>query len=297
MKGFVFVAPVRGFCSGVERAIKLVEEALQNGPFPVRVLHEIVHNEHVVESFRSRGVVFSEELDPSWSGGTLIFSAHGVSREIEVTARKMNVHLLDATCPIVKGVHRRAAELEGEGCSLILIGKRSHREIEGVIGRLKKTPYIVETPEDLCRLPVSPEGRWACLTQTTLSADDCAGLFKALEQRIPGIRIGSGICGATAARQKAVRELAALCTTIVVIGSPGSSNSRKLRDMAESCGRRALLISCADELNPADLPAGNIGVTSGASAPEYLLRETVEKLCSAGWIERSPEDFSGRRPD
>lgn len=199
----------------------------------------------------------------------------------------MNVRLLDATCPIVKGVHRRAAQLEEEGYSLILIGKRSHREIEGVIGRLKKTPYVVENQSDIERIPHVSEGRWACLTQTTLSADDCAGLFELLKQRIPGIRICSGICGATAARQRAVKALAQHCASILVIGSPISSNSRKLRDVAESCGVPARLISSADELDPATLPPGDIGITSGASAPEYLLRETVAKLRSAGWIEDS----------
>ena len=276
MKGRIFVAEVRGFCSGVERAIRLVEQALEEGPFPVRVLHEIVHNEHVVDSFRSRGVIFAEELDPSWNGGTLIFSAHGVSREIEERARKMNVRLLDATCPIVKGVHRRAAQLEEEGYSLILIHSSAN------------IPRILEfSVHSFMSIPHGSEGRWACLTQTTLSADDCAGLFELLKQRIPGIRICSGICGATAARQRAVKALAQHCASILVIGSPISSNSRKLRDVAESCGVPARLISSADELDPATLPPGDIGITSGASAPEYLLRETVAKLRSAGWIEDS----------
>ncbi len=283
MKGYIRVAPVRGFCSGVERAIEMVERTVNEGPFPVRVLHEIVHNEHVVDSFRKRGVEFAEEIDPSWDCGTLIFSAHGVSREVEEYAKKMNVRLLDATCPLVKGIHRKAAELEAEGYSIILIGKRSHREIEGVIGRLKNPPFVVENEADAESVPFDPAQKWACLTQTTLSVDDCADLFEVLKRRFSGIRICGGICGATSARQKAVKELAAQCKTILVIGSVKSSNSQKLRDVAESCGVHAILIASADSLDVSAIPEGDIGLTSGASAPEYLLRETVEKLLSAGW--------------
>lgn len=297
MKGEILIAPVRGFCSGVERAIGMVERAVQEGPFPVRVLHEIVHNDHVVNSFRRRGVIFAEELDPGWHGGTLIFSAHGVSRSVEESARKMDVRLLDATCPLVKGIHRKAAELEAEGYSVVLIGKRSHREIEGVIGRLNHIPYVVENAADVEKIPENAEVPLACLTQTTLSMDDCAGLFDLLKKRIPRIRICGGICGATTARQRAVKQLAERCRTILVIGSVKSSNSRKLREVAESCGARALLIASADELNLTELPDGDIGVTSGASAPEYLLQETVAKLESAGWRRALPDgteqDVSG----
>ena len=279
MRGRILIAPVRGFCSGVERAIGMVERAVCEGPFPVRVLHEIVHNDHVVESFRRRGVIFAEELEPGWNGGTLIFSAHGVSRAVEEAARKMEVRLLDATCPLVKGIHRKAAELEAEGYSIVLIGKRSHREIEGV-----------ENEDDVKRIPENPEHPLACLTQTTLSVDDCAGLFELLKKRIPGIRICGGICGATTARQRAVKQLAERCRTILVIGSVKSSNSRKLREVAESCGAHALLIASADELELSDLPDGDIGITSGASAPEHLLQETVARLEAAGWRMSLPHE-------
>lgn len=261
----------------------MVEKAVRIGPRPVRVLHEIVHNEYVVDSFRKRGVEFFEELDPSWRGGTLIFSAHGVSRAIEEAARKMNVTLLDATCPLVKKMHARAAEFESEGRTVILIGKRSHREIEGVIGRLRKTPVVVENRADIDRIQLPSDAPLACLTQTTLSVDDCAELFAVLKARFSDIEIKSGICAATSDRQRAVKELAARCPLILVIGSGNSSNSRKLRDVAESCGARALLIASADELNPAELPDVDIGVTSGASAPEYLLQQVVDKLTGAGW--------------
>ena len=290
MRGRILIAPVRGFCSGVERAIGMVERAVCEGPFPVRVLHEIVHNDHVVESFRRRGVIFAEELDPGWNGGALIFSAHGVSRAVEETARKMEVRLLDATCPLVKGIHRKAAELEAEGYSIVLIGKRSHREIEGVVGRLNHVPYVVENEDDVKRIPENPEHPLACLTQTTLSVDDCAGLFELLKKRIPGIRICGGICGATTARQRAVKQLAEHCRTILVIGAVKSSNSRKLREVAESCGAHALLIASADELELSELPDGDIGITSGASAPEHLLQETVARLEAAGWRMSLPHE-------
>ena len=283
MRGRVFIASEHGFCFGVNHAVGMVEKAVRIGPRPVRVLHEIVHNEYVVDSFRKRGVEFFEELDPSWRGGTLIFSAHGVSRAIEEAARKMNVTLLDATCPLVKKMHARAAEFESEGRTVILIGKRSHREIEGVIGRLRKTPVVVENRADIDRIQLPSDAPLACLTQTTLSVDDCAELFAVLKARFSDIEIKSGICAATSDRQRAVKELAARCPLILVIGSCNSSNSRKLRDVAESCGARALLIASADELNPAELPDVDIGVTSGASAPEYLLQQLVDKLAAAGW--------------
>lgn len=283
MRGRVFIASEHGFCFGVNHAVGMVEEAVRIGPRPVRVLHEIVHNEYVVDSFRKRGVEFFEELDPSWRGGTLIFSAHGVSRAIEEAARKMNVTLLDATCPLVKKMHARAAEFESEGRTVILIGKRSHREIEGVIGRLRKTPVVVENRADIDRIQLPSDAPLACLTQTTLSVDDCAELFAVLKARFSDIEIKSGICAATSDRQRAVKELAARCPLILVIGSCNSSNSRKLRDVAESCGARARLIASADELKPAELPDVDIGVTSGASAPEYLLQQVVDKLTGAGW--------------
>lgn len=283
MRGRICTAEKRGFCSGVKRAVGLVEEALKNGPYPVRVLHEIVHNEHIVRDFRERGVEFVEQLDPSWRGGTLIFSAHGVSEAIENAARKMKITLVDATCPLVKEIHRTAAALEQEGFRIILLGKRSHREIEGVIGRVKVPPVVLETKEDALNLHPEPGCRYACLTQTTLSVDDCAEIFQILRSKIPGIQIRSGICNATTARQKAVRELAEKCSRIIVIGSVQSSNSRKLRQVAEAGGAEAILISSAAELPAGFLKDGDIGLTSGASAPEYLLQDVVRKLISLGW--------------
>ena len=283
MRGTLFIAEIRGFCSGVERAVRLVERALEEGPFPVRVLHEIVHNESVVEEFRKKGVQFAEELDPAWEGGTLIFSAHGVSEEIERRARAMNVKLIDATCPLVKGIHRKAVELEREGYRILLIGKRSHREIEGVIGRVRRTPQVIESGADAANVVFEKNAKYACLTQTTLSVDDCAELFRILRERFPEIRICGGICNATTARQTAVKKLAARCRRIIVIGSAKSSNSRKLREVAESCGAEAILIPSIEELPDSWLTDGDIGITSGASAPEHLLREAVEKLVSLGW--------------
>lgn len=283
MRGTVYIAEIRGFCSGVERAVRLVERAVENGPFPVRVLHEIVHNESVVEEFRKKGVLFAEELDPAWEGGTLIFSAHGVSEEVERQAREMNVNLIDATCPLVKGIHRKAAELEREGYRILLIGKRSHREIEGVVGRVRRTPLVIESKADAENVAFEKNAKYACLTQTTLSVDDCAELFRILKERFPEIRICGGICNATTARQTAVKKLAARCGRIIVIGSGKSSNSRKLREVAESCGAESILISSIADLPDSWLKDGDIGITSGASAPEHLLREAVEKLVSLGW--------------
>lgn len=283
MRGTVYIAEIRGFCSGVERAVRLVERAVENGPFPVRVLHEIVHNESVVEEFRKKGVLFAEELDPAWEGGTLIFSAHGVSEKVERQAREMNVNLIDATCPLVKGIHRKAAELEREGYRILLIGKRSHREIEGVVGRVRRMPLVIESKADAENVVFEKNAKYACLTQTTLSVDDCAELFRILKERFPEIRICGGICNATTARQTAVKKLAARCGRIIVIGSGKSSNSRKLREVAESCGAESILISSIADLPDSWLKDGDIGITSGASAPEHLLREAVEKLVSLGW--------------
>ena len=287
MRGTVYIAEIRGFCSGVERAVRLVERAVENGPFPVRVLHEIVHNESVVEEFRKKGVLFAEELDPAWEGGTLIFSAHGVSEKVERQAREMNVNLIDATCPLVKGIHRKAAELEREGYRILLIGKRSHREIEGVVGRVRRMPLVIESKADAENVVFEKNAKYACLTQTTLSVDDCAELFRILKERFPEIRICGGICNATTARQTAVKKLAARCGRIIVIGSGKSSNSRKLREVAESCGAESILISSIADLPDSWLKDGDIGITSGASAPEHLLREAVEKLVSLGWATES----------
>lgn len=287
MRGTVYIAEIRGFCSGVERAVRLVERAVENGPFPVRVLHEIVHNESVVEEFRKKGVLFAEELDPAWEGGTLIFSAHGVSEKVERQAREMNVNLIDATCPLVKGIHRKAAELEREGYRILLIGKRSHREIEGVVGRVRRMPLVIESKADAENVAFEKNAKYACLTQTTLSVDDCAELFRILKERFPEIRICGGICNATTARQTAVKKLAACCGRIIVIGSGKSSNSRKLREVAESCGAESILISSIADLPDSWLKDGDIGITSGASAPEHLLREAVEKLVSLGWATES----------
>ena len=287
MRGTVYIAEIRGFCSGVERAVRIVERAVENGPFPVRVLHEIVHNESVVEEFRKKGVFFAEELDPAWEGGTLIFSAHGVSEKVERQAREMNVNLIDATCPLVKGIHRKAAELEREGYRILLIGKRSHREIEGVVGRVRRMPLVIESKADAENVAFEKNAKYACLTQTTLSVDDCAELFRILKERFPEIRICGGICNATTARQTAVKKLAARCGRIIVIGSGKSSNSRKLREVAESCGAESILISSIADLPDSWLKDGDIGITSGASAPEHLLREAVEKLVSLGWATES----------
>lgn len=283
MRGKIYIAEKRGFCTGVKLAIKTVENAVEKGPYPVRVLHEIVHNEHVVQSFKDRKVEFVDSLDPAWTGGTLIFSAHGVSEEIENQAKSMNVALLDATCPLVKEIHRTAAELEREGFHILLLGQRSHREIEGVIGRVKNPPVVLENKEEALEFQPEKGCRYACLTQTTLNVDDCSEIFEILKKKIPDIRIRSGICNATTQRQNAVRKLAEQCSRILVIGSVRSSNSRKLRQTAEAAGVPAILISSVEDLPEDFLKDGDIGLTLGASAPEYLLQEVIGKLVSLGW--------------
>ncbi len=283
MKRTVLCADVRGFCSGVEHALALVENALSEGPYPVRVLHEIVHNDHVVEDFRKRGVLFLEELDESCRDGTLIFSAHGVSSAVEEQAKRLPVHLIDATCPIVKQLHRRVQELESGGRTVLLIGKKSHREVEGVIGRMKKNPVVLESVEQAVSFPVDPDRRYACLTQTTLSVDDCSEIFDVLKKRIPRLELCGSVCSATSKRQEAVKRLAERCSKIVVVGSVKSSNSKRLKEVAEKAGADAVLIPDADSL-PADFLSEKdrvVGVTSGASAPEYLVRDVIRKLtCS-----------------
>jgi 4-hydroxy-3-methylbut-2-enyl diphosphate reductase len=272
------LAEPRGFCSGVKAAIETVERALVEGPLPVCVLHEIVHNEHVVESLARRGVRFVGEPEDAPSGATLIFSAHGVSGEVEARARALPLKVVDATCPLVKRLQRRAVELEAEGNSIILLGHAGHNEVIGVLGRLTRPAQLVSKLEDIESLKI-PDGPCACLTQTTLSADDVASLLAALRLRIPALIEGGGVCYATKDRQAAVKELARTCDTIIIIGSKKSSNSLRLKEVAEASGARALLVASAAEV-PASVfeDAKEIGVGAGASAPERLVSELVESL-------------------
>ena len=284
MKGKIFLAEKRGFCSGVERAVKMVETAIEKGPFPVRVLHEIVHNESVVNKFSAKGVAFFEEPDPSWNGGVLILSAHGVGENLENFVRAMPVSVIDATCPLVKRLHAAAAELEAEGFTLLMAGKRSHRETEGVIGRVKTPPIVLENIAEAEAFLPEKNARYAVISQTTLSTDEYESILVCLRKKIPGLYVSGGICQATTSRQAAVKKLTEKCRRIVVIGSVKSSNSKRLREVAESAGAEAILIPDAEALPESFIETdGDIGITSGASAPEYLVDALIRKLQNAGW--------------
>ena len=291
MKGKIYLAEKRGFCSGVERAVKMVSQAVEEGPYPVRVLHEIVHNENVVNDFSSRGVEFYEDPDPAWNGGCLIFSAHGVGEQLENSVRSMPVKVIDATCPLVKRLHAVAVELEAEGYTLLMAGKRAHRETDGVIGRVRVAPVIFENAEETESFEPEPGLRYAVISQTTLSTDEYEQILDRLRKKVPDLLVAGGICQATTSRQAAVKKLAGKCKRILVIGSTKSSNSKRLREVAESAGAEAVLISDADALPESFFDtSGDVGITSGASAPEYLLNTLVRKLVSRGW-ELSDQSF------
>lgn len=285
MRGKIYLAEKRGFCSGVERAVKMVAQAIENGPFPVRVLHEIVHNENVVNDFAARGVCFYDTPDPEWKGGCLILSAHGVGKKLEEYVRSMSVEVMDATCPLVKKLHAAAAELESEGYTLLMAGKRVHRETEGVIGRVQYPPVVFENAAESQAFEPVPGKRYAVISQTTLSTDEYETILSVLRKKIPDLHVAGGICQATTSRQTAVKKLAEKCKRILVIGSTKSSNSKRLREVAESAGAEAVLISDVSGLPDSFFESsGDIGITSGASAPEYLVDDLIRKLHSYGWV-------------
>ena len=284
MSGIVYLAARRGFCSGVERALRMVGEALERGPLPVYVLHEIVHNEHVVEQLKARGVRFINEPEEAGSG-TLIFSAHGVSREIEERSRKPGIHLIDATCPIVKSLHRKAEDFAAQGFRILLFGKKGHREIEGVLGRISSEVTVLDSEKAVREFLASLSGeerknsRFACLSQTTLNSDDVAGMRALLASSLAHLEINADVCFATRDRQNAVKELAEKCEFIIIVGSAGSSNSKRLCETAASCGARAILLSDPRKFDVSLLKGvTTVGVSSGASAPEELVSELLEIL-------------------
>lgn len=285
MKGRIFLAEKRGFCSGVERAVKLVSSAVETGLKPVRVLHEIVHNESVVKEFTARGVEFYEEPDPAWNGGILILSAHGVGEKLEESVRSMPLEVIDATCPLVKKLQATAVELEKDGYTILMAGKRNHRETEGVIGRLRKKPEVFENSAEAESFEPVSGVRYAVISQTTLSTDEYEAVLLHLRKKIPDLHVAGGICQATTSRQLAVKVLAGKCKRILVIGSTKSSNSKRLREVAECAGAEAILIPDADALPDSFFEiSGDIGITSGASAPEYLVDALIRKLQNHGWL-------------
>ena len=274
------LAKSRGFCAGVERALNKVEEALRTGPFPVYVLHEIVHNETVVEGLRKRGVIFIDEPSEAKSG-TLIFSAHGVSRQVEAEAEKLAVKVVDATCPIVKSLHRRIEGFAAEGKTIILFGRSGHREVEGLLGRVEVQVTVIESEAELEKF-LKTAGRtkpYACLSQTTLNATDVERMTARLKAELPDVTAASEVCHATRERQESVKELAKDCPVILVVGSLRSSNTRRLYETALSQGVQAHLLENAADLKMEWLEgAVRVGITSGASAPEELVKDLCEKI-------------------
>jgi 4-hydroxy-3-methylbut-2-enyl diphosphate reductase len=281
----IMLAQPRGFCAGVDRAIEIVERALDKFGAPIYVRHEIVHNDHVVSRLRGMGAVFVDELDQIPTGATVVFSAHGVSKAVRSDAESRGLRVFDATCPLVTKVHVEVAKIQREGRELIMIGHRGHPEVEGTMGQAQGGIHLVETVADVATLKVADPERLAYVTQTTLSVDDCAGIVAALRERFPTIAEPkkSDICYATQNRQDAVKQMAPQCDLVLVVGSPSSSNSNRLREVAENLGVEALLIGSAEELD-AERVRGRlrIGVTAGASAPEVLVEQLVARLRELG---------------
>ncbi len=281
----VILANPRGFCAGVDRAIEIVERALQVHGAPIYVRHEVVHNKFVVDDLRSKGAIFVEQLAEVPEGATVIFSAHGVSRAVRAEADERGLRVFDATCPLVTKVHVEVTKMHDHGREIIMIGHAGHPEVEGTMGQAGSRIYLVETPADVDKLVVRDPGNLAYVTQTTLSVDDAQAVILALRGRFPTI-VGpkrDDICYATQNRQDAVKRLARECDTVIVVGSPNSSNSNRLREVAHHEGVPAYMIDRADQLDPAWVANSRIvGVTAGASAPEVLVREVVTRLTKLG---------------
>jgi 4-hydroxy-3-methylbut-2-enyl diphosphate reductase len=283
----VLLAQPRGFCAGVDRAIDIVERAIELHGAPIYVRHEIVHNRYVVESLRVKGAIFIDELDDAPTGAIVVFSAHGVSRKVRDEAESRGLQVFDATCPLVTKVHVEVERMRAAGREVIMIGHRGHPEVEGTLGQVTSGMYLVETPEDVLELEVANPEMLAYVTQTTLSVDDAAVVAQALKTRFPAIvePKRSDICYATQNRQDAVGIMAPMCDLVLVVGSTNSSNSNRLREVAERKGARSYLIDSADAIDPAWLiGCKRIGITAGASAPEVLVQAVVAHLKSLGAI-------------
>jgi 4-hydroxy-3-methylbut-2-enyl diphosphate reductase len=281
----ILLANPRGFCAGVDRAIEIVERALALHGAPIYVRHEVVHNKFVVDNLRHKGAVFIEDLADVPSGGILIFSAHGVPQSVRREAEARGLTVFDATCPLVTKVHIEVARLRAQGKEIVMIGHAGHPEVEGTMGQAEGGMYLVESPADVQRLAVRDENNLAFVTQTTLSTDDASAIISALRARFPAI-IGpkkDDICYATQNRQDAVKQLAKQCGVVIVVGSPNSSNSNRLREVARNMDVPAYLIDNAGELQ-AEWLEGKccVGITAGASAPEVLVQEVIARLKELG---------------
>ncbi len=295
----VLLANPRGFCAGVDRAIEIVDRALEVFGAPIYVRHEVVHNRYVVEDLRQRGAVFVEELNEVPDGATVIFSAHGVSQAVRQEADARGFRVFDATCPLVTKVHLEVARASRDGKECVLIGHAGHPEVEGTMGQYDASRggamYLVETPEDVAGLQVKNPATLSYVTQTTLSMDDTARVIEALRQRFPSIAgpRKDDICYATQNRQDAVRELARRCDVLLVVGSKNSSNSNRLRELAQQQGVEAYLIDDAEQIQRQWLAGKEtVGVTAGASAPEVLVEQVKSRLVSCG--AEIPEEITGR---
>jgi 4-hydroxy-3-methylbut-2-enyl diphosphate reductase len=281
----VLLANPRGFCAGVERAITIVERALALHGAPIYVRHEVVHNKYVVDNLKGKGAVFVEELSEVPAGSTVIFSAHGVSKAVRADAEARGLRVFDATCPLVTKVHVEVEKMRRAGREIVMIGHRGHPEVEGTMGQAGEGMYLVETAADAARLQVTDPEKLSYVTQTTLSVDDAAAIVEALRARFPSITgpKRDDICYATQNRQDAVKFMAPQCDVVIVVGSPNSSNSNRLREVAQTRGAEAYLVDDASALRP-EWIAGKrcVGVTAGASAPEILVEEVIERLKALG---------------
>jgi len=283
----VTLAQPRGFCAGVDRAIEIVERALALHGAPIYVRHEIVHNRYVVADLRAKGAVFIDELDDAPPGAIVVFSAHGVSKAVRREAESRGLQVFDATCPLVTKVHVEVARMRAAGREIIMIGHKGHPEVEGTLGQAEGGMYLVETAEDVAALQVRDPANLAFVTQTTLSVDDASAVAGALRARFPDIAEPrkSDICYATQNRQDAVKVLAPACDLVLVVGSVNSSNSNRLREVAERKGTPAYLIDGADAIDPTWLEGRpRIGITAGASAPEVLVRQVIDRLKELGAV-------------
>lgn len=285
MSKTILLANPRGFCAGVDRAIAIVERALEKFGAPIYVRHEVVHNTYVVNDLKNKGAIFVDELANVPRGSTVIFSAHGVSQAVRAEADALGLHVFDATCPLVTKVHVEVAKMREQGLEIVMIGHRGHPEVEGTLGQSQDGMYLVETPEDVSLLQIKSPNKLAYVTQTTLSVDDAARVVDALKQRFPGI-LGpkkNDICYATQNRQDAVKALAPQCDVVLVVGSQTSSNSNRLREVADHLGVPAYMVDKADEIRPEWIAGkSRVGLTAGASAPEILVEAVIAHLQQLG---------------
>ena len=283
----IVLAEPRGFCAGVDRAIEIVERALQKFGRPIYVRHEIVHNTFVVNDLKAKGAIFIEALDQVPSGATLVFSAHGVSKAVQQEAADRGFRIFDATCPLVTKVHVEVAKLYREGYEFLMIGHKGHPEVEGTMGQLDTGIHLVEDVADVARVQPGQTEKLAVVTQTTLSVDDAAEILAAVKARFPSVREPKqqDICYATQNRQDAVKLLSTQVDIVIVVGSPTSSNSNRLREVAKKLGTQAYMVDNAAELRPEwFVGKTHVGLTAGASAPEVLVREVIDRIKALGAV-------------